>query len=75
MQKQPYFIYREGQSALHMAGLYDVWKGHSEELMYSYTILTTDSSEKLTWYAPQAINLSPVGLTIERELLPSHLNT
>ena len=48
-QKQPYFIHRDGQPVLQMAGLYDVWKTNSEEPMFSFTILTTDSSEKLMW--------------------------
>ena len=48
-QKQPYSIYRDGQEVLHMAGLFDVWKGAEGEPMFSFTILTTDSSERLAW--------------------------
>jgi putative SOS response-associated peptidase YedK len=48
-QKQPYFVYREGKEALQMAGLYDIWRGAGEEPMFSFTILTTNTSEKLAW--------------------------
>lgn len=47
--KQPYFIYQEGRTAMRMAGLFDVWKGAGESPMHSFTILTTDASERLQW--------------------------
>lgn len=31
------------------AGLYDVWHGPDDEVLYTYTILTTDASKKLEW--------------------------
>jgi len=48
-QKQPYLVYREGKDALQMAGLYDIWKGAEGEPLFSFTILTTDTSERLAW--------------------------
>ncbi|KAK9845254.1 hypothetical protein WJX81_001357 [Elliptochloris bilobata] len=47
--KQPYFIYLEGEPVMRMAGLFDAWKGEDGELLYTYTILTTDSSPRLQW--------------------------
>ena len=35
-----------------MAGLFDVWFSSTEDApLYTYTILTTDSSKRLEWYA------------------------
>ena len=51
-QKQPYFVHFEGQAVMRMAGLFDVWKGPEDVKMHSFTILTTDSSERLQWYLP-----------------------
>ena len=48
-EKQPYYIYQEGHDVMRMAGLFDCWHG-PEGTLYSFTILTTDSSEKLQWY-------------------------
>jgi len=42
-------VYREGKDALQMAGLYDIWKGAEGEPLFSFTILTTDTSERLAW--------------------------
>lgn len=48
-RKQPYYInFGEGE-LMRMAGLYDCWTGAEGEAMYSYTILTTDSSKQLGW--------------------------
>ncbi len=47
--KQPFFVHLEGEPALRMAGLFDAWKGEDDELLYTYTILTTDSSPRLQW--------------------------
>jgi len=47
--KQPFFVHLEGEPALRMAGLFDAWKGEDGELLYTYTILTTDSSPRLQW--------------------------
>lgn len=38
-----------------MAGLFDIWKGTGEQPMFSFTILTTDSSEKLQWCASRTV--------------------
>ncbi len=42
-------MHLEGEPALRMAGLFDAWKGEDGELLYTYTILTTDSSPRLQW--------------------------
>ena len=35
-----------------MAGLFDVWFSSTEDApLYTYTVLTTDSSKRLEWYA------------------------
>lgn len=47
--KQPYYIYLEGDDPMVAAGLFDSWHNAEGETMYTYTILTTDSSKKLEW--------------------------
>ena len=49
--KQPYFVHLEGKPVMRMAGLFDAWKGEDGELLYTYTIMTTDSSPRLQWCA------------------------
>ena len=49
--KQPYFIHLEGEPVMRMAGLFDAWKGEDGEMLYTYTILTTNSSPRLQWCA------------------------
>ena len=49
--KQPYFVHLEGEPVMRMAGLFDAWKGEDGELLYTYTIMTTDSSPRLQWCA------------------------
>ena len=39
---------------MRMAGLFDIWYAARDQPMYSFTILTTDSCEKLQWCAPPA---------------------
>ncbi|KAK9817878.1 hypothetical protein WJX72_003558 [[Myrmecia] bisecta] len=49
--KQPYYIHMgtgEGD-VIRMAGLFDCWDNGPEGPMYTYTILTTDSSKRLQW--------------------------
>ena len=41
-----------------MAGLYDTWKTAIGDEVFSFTILTTDSSEKLTWCAQEHVDAS-----------------
>ena len=36
---------------MRMAGLFDAWKCEDGEVLYTYTILTTDSSPRLQWCA------------------------
>ncbi|GAB4816659.1 hypothetical protein N2152v2_003705 [Parachlorella kessleri] len=46
--KQPYYIHLQGDEPLVFAGLFDAW--HSPEgPLHTYTILTTDSSKRLSW--------------------------
>lgn len=52
--KQPYFVHLEGEAVMRMAGLFDAWKGEEGEMLYTYTILTTDSSPRLQWCAAPA---------------------
>lgn len=46
--KVPYYIHLSDNSPMALAGLYDCWEG-PEGPMYTYTILTCPSSEKLEW--------------------------
>lgn len=39
---------------MRMAGLFDACKGEDGETLYTYTILTTDSSPRLQWCAASA---------------------
>jgi putative SOS response-associated peptidase YedK len=58
-KKQPYYISFGEESVMHMAGLYDVWHtGEENEVLGTFTILTTDSSKRLQWCAPLAPMLS-----------------
>lgn len=51
-KKQPYYISFGEESVMHMAALYDVWHtGEDNELLGTFTILTTDSSKRLQWCA------------------------
>uniref|UniRef100_A0AAV1U5S2 Embryonic stem cell-specific 5-hydroxymethylcytosine-binding protein n=1 Tax=Peronospora matthiolae TaxID=2874970 RepID=A0AAV1U5S2_9STRA len=47
-EKQPYYFYRE-KSLMKFAGLYDRWKNEEDELMYTYTILTTAIASEMKW--------------------------
>mmetsp|Transcript_10982 Transcript_10982/g.31018 ORF Transcript_10982/g.31018 Transcript_10982/m.31018 type:complete len:332 (-) Transcript_10982:538-1533(-) len=49
--KQPYYTTVGGEDDIMLlAGLYDCWTGDgSEEPLYTFTILTTDSSDRLKW--------------------------
>ena len=55
--KQPYFVHLEGEPVMRMAGLFDAWKGEDGEMLYTYTILTTDSSPRLQWCAAVAAGM------------------
>ena len=47
--KQPYYV-NWGDRLMPMAGLFDVWSaGELSEPLYTFTILTTDSSKRLAW--------------------------
>ena len=43
-----------------MAGLFDAWRrGEGEEALYTFTILTTESSERLQWCVAAPRTLAP----------------
>nr|CAD7266418.1 unnamed protein product [Timema shepardi] len=39
----------KGPKLLAMAGLFDIWKSPQGEVIYSYTLITTESNETLSW--------------------------
>ena len=47
-QKQPYYIYLDGD-VTKMAGLFDCWAAAEGEPLYTFTILTTDASKRFSW--------------------------
>lgn len=55
--KQPYYIYlksargddKEEEKFMPLAGLWDTWHGPDDEILHTFTILTTDSCPKLEW--------------------------
>ena len=50
-RKQPFFVNTGEGNVMRMAGLFDVWTaGNDSAPLYTYTILTTDSSKRLAWY-------------------------
>ncbi|KAK6940450.1 SOS response associated peptidase (SRAP) [Dillenia turbinata] len=48
-KKQPYYIHLSDDRPLVFAALYDSWKNPDEEILYTFTILTTSSSSALSW--------------------------
>eukprot|EP00877_Chromochloris_zofingiensis_P004829 jgi/Chrzof1/14347/UNPLg00621.t1 len=49
-RKQPYYVNFGEEDVMHMAGLYDVWKVDAEgNRLFTFTILTVDSSQRLAW--------------------------
>jgi len=49
-RKQPFYVNTGEGNAMRMAGLFDVWsEGADEAPLYTYTIMTTDSSKRLQW--------------------------
>jgi putative SOS response-associated peptidase YedK len=51
-KKQPYYITFGEDSVMHMAALYDIWHtGDDGEVLATFTIMTTDSSQRLRWCA------------------------
>jgi putative SOS response-associated peptidase YedK len=45
--KIPYYIMRKDQGLISFAGLYEHWKGAGDQVVNSFTIITTDSNDKL----------------------------
>jgi len=49
-RKQPFYVNMGEGNAMRMAGLFDVWSGGADDApLYTYTIMTTDSSKRLQW--------------------------
>ncbi|XP_074284163.1 uncharacterized protein LOC141608716 [Silene latifolia] len=48
-KKQPYYIHSKDDHPLVFAALYDSWKNAEGEILYTFTILTTESSSALQW--------------------------
>ncbi|XP_021762821.1 uncharacterized protein LOC110727562 [Chenopodium quinoa] len=48
-KKQPYYIHFKDGRPLVFAALYDSWKNSEGEILYTFTIVTTDSSSDLKW--------------------------
>eukprot|EP00164_Ancoracysta_twista_P003078 GFYU01004108.1.p1 GENE.GFYU01004108.1~~GFYU01004108.1.p1 ORF type:complete len:465 (+),score=89.23 GFYU01004108.1:71-1396(+) len=48
-KKQPYYITRRERPCLYFAGLYDCWKNGDGQLIFTYTIMTTDICPQLEW--------------------------
>ena len=46
-QKQPYFLAARDRGPLAMAGLYEVWKGPDEQLLWTCTVITTEAADEL----------------------------
>ena len=45
--KQPYFLAPRDRAPLAMAGLYEVWKGPDEQLLWTCTVITTEAADEL----------------------------
>lgn len=56
-------------SVMRMAGLFDVWSSGADAApLYTYTILTTDSSKRLQWYCFSGIcNLAANHIATQKE--------
>ncbi|THF95964.1 hypothetical protein TEA_021596 [Camellia sinensis var. sinensis] len=48
-KKQPYYVHFKDGRPLVFAALYDSWKNSEEEILYTFTIVTTSSSPALEW--------------------------
>ncbi|EPS73813.1 hypothetical protein M569_00942, partial [Genlisea aurea] len=48
-KKQPYYIHFSDGSPLVLAALFDSWKSSSQDVMFTFTIITTSSSTSLEW--------------------------
>jgi SOS response associated peptidase (SRAP) len=72
-KKQPYYISFGEDSVMHMAALYDVWHtGEDNEVLGTFTILTTDSSQRLRWCVCCVVQLPHL---MARVALPSTLQS
>ncbi len=49
-RKQPFYVNVGEGNIMRMAGLFDTWSGGADDApLYTYTIMTTDSSKRLQW--------------------------
>ncbi|XP_057516027.1 uncharacterized protein LOC130797459 [Amaranthus tricolor] len=48
-KKQPYYLHFKDGRPLVFAALYDSWTNSAGEILYTFTIITTDSSSALKW--------------------------
>ncbi|KAL0044513.1 hypothetical protein WJX82_010311 [Trebouxia sp. C0006] len=49
-RRQPFYVNMGEGQTMRMAGLFDVWSGGADDApLYTYTIMTTDSSKRLQW--------------------------
>lgn len=49
-RKQPFYVNMGEGQTMRMAGLFDVWSGGADDApLYTYTVMTTDSSKRLQW--------------------------
>jgi putative SOS response-associated peptidase YedK len=46
--KTPFYIYRNSEKPLGLAGLWEQWNADGEPPLYTFTILTTEADEKLS---------------------------
>lgn len=64
-RKQPFYVNMGEANAMRMAGLFDVWSGGADDApLYTYTIMTTDSSKRLQWLHDRM----PVVLTTDEQV-------
>lgn len=62
-KKTPYRIFLKNQPIFSMAGLWDLWKSPAEEIVHSFSIITTSPNEMMT----EIHNRMPVILSKEME--------
>lgn len=48
-KKQPYYIHFKDARPLVVAALFDSWKNHEGEVLFTFTMLTTSASSSLEW--------------------------
>eukprot|EP00210_Caulerpa_lentillifera_P009146 g8720.t1 len=66
-KKQPYYVHLGEENLVRFAGLYDAWESE-KEIIYSTTIITTDSSPKLNWLHGRMPVILPNDKAVDRWL-------